>query len=427
MKLFFTRRSFCVLLVVGALTIGTLAGCNSPSPTATDSSPSAAPSAGGSIKMLSMDYDTESSKLQQKVVDDFNAQSKDGKVELEIIKWDDGHQKLQTLIAGGQAPDLAVVGVRWMAEYQTAGLLDDFSSAAPAVKMDEFVPSVLATGKIGETQVGLPVAASVRGLYYNAAMLKKAEVTPPKTWADLEKIAPKIQAANPGVAAFGVQGKEVETDLYFYYFLWGAGGEILQDGKAAIASPQGIEALNYELNLVKKGFTQKQPTGYNREDLQNLFKAQKIAMLITGPWFSGMLQKETPNLKFGITAIPGKSGPVVPAVADEIVIFKTCTNKPLASQFLAFWFNDKNRIAWAKASGMIPEKSTVAKSAEMTSDANRAFFINALPKGRYVPTHPEWEQMAKAVSDAVQSAMLGKADAKSALQNAAQKMDSMAG
>ena len=291
--------------------------------------------------------------------------------------------------------------------------------------MGEFVPGVLATGKIGEAQVGLPVAASVRGLYYNEAMLKKAGVAPPKTWAELEKIAPKIGAANPGVAAFGVQGKEVETDLYFYYFLWGAGGEILTDNKAAIASPQGIEALNYELNLIKKGYSQKQPTGYNREDLQKLFKAKKIAMLITGPWFSGMLQKEMPDFKFGVTFIPGKSGPVVPAVADEIVLFKSTKNKALASKFLEFWFKDENRVAWAKASGMIPEKSTVAKNPELTSDPHRAFFINALPKGRYVPTNPSWEQMANAVSDAVQQAILGKYDAKTALEGASKKMDAM--
>ncbi len=426
MKFPLTRRSFCAVLVLGALAG---AGCNSSDNSTTANAPTnPAPSASvGSIKMLTMDYDADSSKLQQKVVDDFNAQSKDGQVALEIINWNDGHQKLQTLIQGNQAPDLAIVGVRWMAEYEKAGLLDDFSSAAPDVKTSEFVPGVLATGKIGAAQVGLPVAASVRGLYYNEAMLKKAGVALPKTWADLGKIAPKIQAANPGVATFGVQGKEVETDLYFYYFLWGAGGEILKDGKAAIASPQGIEALNYELNLIKKGYTQKQPTGYNREDLQKLFKAQKIAMLITGPWFSGMLQKEMPNLKFGVTFIPGKSAPVVPAVADEIVMFKSGKNKALASKFLAFWFNDKNRIAWAKASGMIPEKSTIAKNPEMTGDAHRAFFINALPKGHYVPTDPNWEQKANAVSDAVQQAIIGKYDAKTALEGAAKKMDSMAG
>jgi multiple sugar transport system substrate-binding protein len=223
------------------------------------------------------------------------------------------------------------------------------------------------------------------------------------------------------------QGKEVETDLYFYYFLWGAGGQILgPDNRSALETPAAQEALDFELNLVRKKFSQAQPTGYNREDLQNLFKAKKLAMIVTGPWFAGMLKKEAPDLKFGVTFIPGKTGPVVPAVTDEIVMFKSAGNQDLAWKFLSFWYRDANRVAWAKASGMVPEKSSVAKNTELARDRERAFFIAALPKGRYVPTHPQWEQMANAVSESVQSALLGQMDAKAALQNASAKINGMA-
>jgi len=273
--------------------------------------------------------------------------------------------------------------------------------------------------------VGLPVACSVRGLYYNNALLRKAGVAPPTNWAELGAAARKIEAANPGVAPFGVQGKEVETDLYFYYFLWGAGGDILKDGKCAIDSPAGVGALNFELGLVKNGLTEAQPTGYNREGLQDLFKAGKLAMTVTGPWFAGMLKKDVPSLDFGVTYIPGKSGPVVPAVADEIVMFHSAANKDLAWQFLKFWYSDANRVAWAKASGMLPELASVAKSPELTADKSRAFLMQALPRGRYVPNNPHWEQMANAVSDSVQQALLGKADAKTALSSACEKVNGM--
>lgn len=410
------------------ITAGLMAGCGSPQNEATTGNGSAPGGASTqSVRLLSMDYDPVSSALQKKIVEEFNAQN-GGKVEIDIVNWNDGHQKLQTLISGNQAPDLAIVGTRWMAEYDKAGLLADLGKAAKnGVKTSEFVPGVLKAGRINNKLVGLPVAASVRGLYYNSAMLKKAGVTPPKTWAELEAAAVKIGATHPGVAGFGVQGKEVETDLYFYYFLWGAGGDILgANGKSSLASPAGVQALEFELGLVKKKLAQPQPTGYNREDLQELFKAKKVAMIITGPWFAGMLKKQMPDLDFGVTFIPGKSTSVVPAVADEIVMFKSSKNQELAWKFLEFWYRDANRIAWAKASGMIPEKTTIAKNAEWMKDKHRAFFIAALPKGRYVPTHPNWEQMANAVSNGVQQAMLGQMDSKTALQTASTKVDALA-
>ena len=410
-----------------ALTAIFVTGCGSSQTTSEGGSGQAATQ---TLRFLSMDYDATSSALQKKIVDEFNQQNPNSKVELDIVNWNDGHQKLQTLISGDQAPDLAVVGTRWMAEYEKVGLLADLSTGGqngPAI--DEFVPGVLNAGRIDGKLVGLPVAASVRGLYFNKAMLKKAGVEPPKSWAELTAAAQKIQAANPGVAAIGIQGKEVETDLYFYYFLWGNKGEILgADGKSALTARAATEALDYELGLVKNKLSEAQPTGYNREDLQNLFKAQKLAMLITGPWFSGMLQKEAPKLDFAVTFIPGKApgSTVVPAVVDEIVMFQTSQQQDLAWKFLKFWYQDANRLEWAKALRMLPEKSSVAKNTELLADKNRAFFINALPKGKYVPTHPQWEQMANAVSTAVQQAMLGQSDSKTALQSASTKIDALA-
>jgi multiple sugar transport system substrate-binding protein len=382
---------------------------------------------GNVVRFLSMDYDPASSAVQRQIVDEFNKTHPNGKVEIDIVHWNDGHQKLQTLISGNQAPDLAIVGTRWMSEYANANLLADLSGMDQhGLKSAEFIPGVLATGKVNGKQVGLPVAASVRGLYYNADMLAKAGVKPPKTWADLMAAAPKIKAANPGVAPIGIQGKEVETDLYYYYFLWGAGGEILgKDGKCALTSPAAQEALDFELSLIRNGYSEPEPTGYNRENLQDLFKARKIAMVITGPWFAGMLKKDVPDLKFGITEVPGKMSPVVPAVTDTIVMFDASRNKDLAWEFLSFFYQDKNRAAWDKASGMLPEKATVAESPEMRADPSRAFFMKALPQGKYVPTDPRWEQMANAVSESIQAAILGQTPPKAALQKACTQIDAI--
>lgn len=384
--------------------------------------------AANTIRILAMDYDPASSDVQRQVVDAFNKENPDTKVELEIVHWNDGHQKIQTQLSGGQAPDLAIVGTRWMSEYAAEGLLADLGAMDQnGLPSGDFIPGVLETGRIDGKQVGLPVAASVRGLYYNAEMLEKAGVAPPRTWAELLDAARKIKAANPGVAPIGIQGKEVETDLYFYYFLWGAGGEILgPDGKCALTSPAAREALEFELGLIRDGFSEPEPTGYNRENLQDLFKARKVAMTITGPWFAGMLQKDVPDLKFGIAEIPGKAGPVVPAVTDVMVMFESSRNKDLAWKFLAYWYKDENRAAFGKASGMLPEKSTVAALPEMRSDPHRAFFMNALPKGKYLPVHPRWEQMANAVSENVQAAMLGSVPPDAALKKACEEIDRIA-
>ena len=65
---------------------------------------------------------------------------------------------------------------------------------------------------------GLPIAASARAMYYNKDVFKKAGYdAPPATWAEFKTAAEKIKASGGGVFPFGMQGKEIETDVYFYY------------------------------------------------------------------------------------------------------------------------------------------------------------------------------------------------------------------
>src|SRR5206468_672536 len=100
-----------------------------------------------------------------------------------------------------------------------------------------------------------------------------------------------------------------------------------------------------------------------------------------GPWFAGMLKKDAPDLKYTVSLVPGKTGGIAPAAADELVVFKSTANRDLALKFLAFLYQDKNRIAWDRAAGMLPEKKTVAASPEMQADKDRAFLMKALPNG----------------------------------------------
>jgi multiple sugar transport system substrate-binding protein len=61
-------------------------------------------------------------------------------------------------------------------------------------------------------------------MYYNKDLFEKAGITaPPETWEELKAAAAKIKALGGEVYGFGLQGKEIETDVYFYYAMWSHG------------------------------------------------------------------------------------------------------------------------------------------------------------------------------------------------------------
>ena len=48
---------------------------------------------------------------------------------------------------------------------------------------------------------------------------------PNHAWNDVIDASKKLKAM--GIAGFGLQGNEIETDVYFYYGLWSYGGDLI--------------------------------------------------------------------------------------------------------------------------------------------------------------------------------------------------------
>lgn len=144
---------------------------------------------------------------------------------------------------------------------------------------------------------------------------------------------------------FGIQGKEIDTDVYFYLPLWTYGGDIIgKDGKPAFDSAAGVNAATLYKSLIDDGLTEPGVTSYNREDVQNLFKQGRLGMVMSLPFLSGQIKKEAPNLHYGIAPIPTGTTPATYAATDSIVVFKNSRHKKEAWEFLNQIFSAERRI-----------------------------------------------------------------------------------
>src|SRR5262249_1656010 len=157
--------------------------------------------------------------------------------------------------------------------------------------------------------------------------------------------AEKIKQQGGETYGFGLQGKEIETDVYFYYGMWSNGGEIVKDGKSGLDSQAAIDTAKLYKGFIDEGLTQPAVTSYSTEDVQNLFKQGKVGRGITAPFLSNQIKTEAPNLKYGVAPIP--AGPTgdkgTYGVTDSIVLFENSKNKEAAWKFLDFLFTTEQR------------------------------------------------------------------------------------
>ena len=380
----------------------------------------------GTVRVTIAEYSKGTGPYFDAAARAFEAANPGTKIQIEVVPWDNLQQKLTTDISAGANADLSIIGTRWLLDYVSQGVVAPLDSyVTPPFKarfIDTFLtPSVL-NGKI----YGLPIAASARAMYYSKDVFKKAGYDSlPTSCADFKTAADKIKATGGGVFPFGLQGKEIETDVYFYYGLWSYGGEIIKNGKSGIDSPAAVDAAKLYKSFIDAGLTEPGVTSYNREDVQNLFKQGKVATVITAPFLSGQIKKEAPNLNYGVAAIPsGPSGDQgTYGVTDSIVLFANSKVKDEAWKFLDFIFTTEQRVAFDKVEGFLPVNAEEAKNPLFANDPDLKVFASLLPKARFAPVIPGWEDIAQTTSNAVQKIYLGEADIETTLKDAAAKIN----
>ncbi len=383
------------------------------------------------LRVTVAEYSSKTGPYFEEAAAAFEAANAGTDIQIEVVPWDVLLQKLTTDISGGSTGDLSIIGTRWLIDFVDAGIaapLDDYMDDA---FRERFFDVFLSPSVMNGQTYGLPIAASARAMYYNKDLLEQAGIdTPPDTWTELADAAAKISALGDDIAGFGLQGKEIETDVYFYYGFWAQGGQLVEeDGTSGLDTQAAYDAAAMYKKLIDDGATQPGVTAYNREDVQNLFKQGKVGMMITAPFLSGQIAEEAPDLNYGVTAIPaganGDRGTY--GVTDSIIMFEDSQQKDLAWSFLDFIFTTEWRGKFTEGEGFLPVNPEVAAMPAFADNADLKEFTALLPDARFAPVIPGWEEIAGITSDAMQTIYLGDGEIQPTLDAAAAEINGILG
>lgn len=364
-------------------------------------------------------YSAETEPFFRQAVTAFEAENPDIQISLEVVNWDTLFQKLTTDVAGGAAPDVSIIGTRWLTDFASQGIAEPLDDYMTDEVRDRFIDVFLDPSVIDGQVYGLPWTASARAMFYNQDLLEQAGVAEaPQTWEELREAARAVSEL-PDAYGFGLQGAEIETDVYWYYAMWSFGGDIItEDGQSGVASPEAIRAAEFYKALIDEGLTQPDPTAYNRENVQDLFKQGRLGMVISAPFLIGQLDDEAPNLRYAIAPVPSQEEQVTYGVTDSIMMFASSQVKDEAWRFLEFVFRPEVHIDFTIAESFLPVLSEETEDPYFQGNEQLRVFADLLPVARFAPNVPDWERVADHTITALQQVYLGQATAEQALQQA---------
>ncbi|MDR0959873.1 MAG: extracellular solute-binding protein [Propionibacteriaceae bacterium] len=188
----FRKRTGTFLLAAVAASLA-LSGCGGGGSTTTAEGRPEAEEGPVTIKFVWWGNETRT-KLTQQVIDLFNEKYPDITVETEFSDFTSYFQKLSTMIAAGNAPDVIQMDEKYIAQYGLDGQLLDLESVE--LDLSDFEQSTIDPGRVEGTLYGATFGVNVPVTLANPAVFEKAGVAVPDdttwTWDDYAAVATEI-------------------------------------------------------------------------------------------------------------------------------------------------------------------------------------------------------------------------------------------
>ncbi|MGN7165622.1 ABC transporter substrate-binding protein [Paenibacillus cellulositrophicus] len=398
------RRSFGIIsLLVLSMLIG-LTACGSK-----DSGSSAEGGAGTSGKKVDLSMtiwgSEDEKKIYQERLDIVKKTYPDINVKLNLVAGD-YDQKVQTMIAGGTAPDIMMIAENYQAYASKNQIipLDELIQKNNVNMSERYTDDIANLMKYDGKQYGMPDRAGAMVLFYNKDMFDKAGVSyPTKDWKqeDLLNAAQKLTIKE--------NGKTVQWGYYpgswwpqWMQLIYQNGGSLLDaDNKPTFDSEPVRKALQFLNDLTFKYGAGPTPTEI--ADMGNigadpLFAQGKIAMETTGFWNIGSLAK-----------VQGINWDIAPIWGETNAFFNgfTITN---ASKHKEEAFKVIEALTTLDAQMPMIEKGQDAPATKAGLSSDK--FLNAEYGGKKInmaafseskiyaePLNPQWNEMMKVIND----------------------------
>ena len=364
------------------------------------------------INVIAAEYGKQTKDWWAGFQNDFNAANEGIDLKVEVVSWNDIYTVVNTRVSNNAAPD--ILNIDTFADYVGDDLLRPIKDFVSDETYAKFYPAFIEQSNIDGTIWAIPDLASARAMYYNKDILEAAGVDKvPTTWAELRAACEAIKAYDANIYPWGVDMTTDEGQACFAYYSWTNGGDFTDaSGNWTLNSAENVEAVEYIVGLVKDGLTNSDPSTETRYNLQELFAAGKLAMMIGPNQISSYVASSENPISFGIASIPANEGKSTSSVGvmDRFMVFDnedTDDKVEAIKTFFDFFYEDNRYSEWVLMEGFLPATKAGGEIVA-SSDPSMAPWVDIVGSCKFYPTaKAEWADVKQGVINVEQEALLG--------------------
>ncbi|GAA3459079.1 extracellular solute-binding protein [Saccharothrix longispora] len=279
----------------------------------------------------------------------------------------------------GQCYDVMNLDSVWTAAFAGSGYLEPLP--ADAFGADRMLPQAVESARRDERSLwAVPWRVDAGLLYYRKDVLEQEDEAPPRTWAELERLASELGPAH-GLAGYVGQFAEYEgVTVNALEAVWAHGGDPLRpDGPGA---KQGVDVL---ARGFAEGWIPREALDFREEESRVAFQSGKALFMRNWPYVQPRLAGPDSDVadRWGVTRLPGPSA----LGGWNLAVSRCSANQETARAFIRFLTGADTQRALFDAAGWAPSLEALYR------DEVPALLAEAVRAAKSRPTSAHYDEL----------------------------------
>ncbi len=363
--------------------------------------------------------DKDQQETMNALLKEYGELSEEADIKALVVPYVDFKKQLSLGLASSKdLPDLVLLHNPETAAFAAMGLFADLTDKLKDwADKDQYFEGPWKSVQLDGRTYGIPFGSNCLGLFYNKDMFEKAGVKePPQTWDELRETAKKL--TGNGVTGIGIAApKSEEGTFQFLPWILSAGGD-----PTKLDSTEGVKAYSYLTDLIKDGSMSKEVINWNQGDLPEQFKAEKIAMMVMGPWQLEPIKRDAPDVNFGVAMIP-KDKQFSSVLGGENWGVVNGKNADAALDFVK-WVTAPERVkSYISKFGYFPSRKDAAADPQFTATDDLKTFMRLMEVAQPILPNTKWPQLSTCIFTTLQETLSLTKTPEEAAKDAQAKID----
>lgn len=339
------------------------------------------------------------------------------KVNVDEIPWANVNDKLTTAVASGHGPDVTEIGLSELSTFVASKALMNLKPyvSSNSALADSNYPKGIASTVINPTGkvLSMPWVSDVRVLFYRKDLFAQAGISgPPTTWGQLFADAKKLAAR--GGNNYGFYIPQWDSALPVEW-TWDTGGSVVtKNGKVTFNTGAFQKAVSFYESFYQAHLV---PTASDFDQTQG-FISGEAPMLISGPYFQGLVDSADPGLKgqYGVAMLPTNKTNTSLFAGSNMGVWRNTKHPQAALALLDYLAKPSTQLQWFHMTDELPTNLAALNSKALTSDPFTKIYTKQLQNASLLPPLvPAWNTISGDMLNALNSIALNGTSQWSAL------------